>query len=424
MTCNVCCSDFTKVLRKEITCPYCNFSGCTECTKRYVLQSTADINCMNCKVPWNSGFISSIFTKAFLNGDYKQHREKVLLDREKSKIVATLPLAENEKKNRIMKEELNVLKLKKDNLVKEIENVNLSMLTLKRQMRNNSKENTSSKKVFTHPCVNDGCRGFLDSRWVCGLCDVRVCSHCFMRRDEGEHTCDPNNVESAKLIKKSSRSCPSCSAAISKIDGCDQMWCPVCKTAFSYNTGQIETGNIHNPHFYEYMKTQGDLPRNIGDVPCGGLPSVYAVMRHLKKMGRQDHVAVNVLRCLSHIQNYEIPRYTVMDHGADLHVNLRIEYILNDITEEQWKKKLHTLEKQINVSRNIRLIFDMVTMVGIDLLAKVMTCHDWKELDDIEGEFDRFREYINKSFKEHSKTFHSTRVKVITDQWFVESVPN
>ena len=83
--------------------------------------------------------------------------------------------------------------------------------------------------------------------------------------------------ESAKLIKQETKPCPTCGVRIYKISGCDQIWCVECKVAFSWKTGIIDKGVIHNPHFYEHMKNNnnGIAPRNPHDEVCGGLISVY-----------------------------------------------------------------------------------------------------------------------------------------------------
>ncbi|KAJ9534162.1 hypothetical protein QJQ45_002156 [Haematococcus lacustris] len=75
---------------------------------------------------------------------------------------------------------------------------------------------------------------------------------------------------SVQLLAKDSRTCPKCPASINNIEGCDQMFCTVCHTAFSFQTGQIERGVIHNPLYYEWQRQQngGVAPRAPGDDPC------------------------------------------------------------------------------------------------------------------------------------------------------------
>lgn len=68
------------------------------------------------------------------------------------------------------------------------------------------------------------------------------------------HKCNENDIESIKLIDSDTKPCPVCFVRIHKYEGCDQAYCTQCKTAFSYDTGKIERGRIHNPHYYEQME--------------------------------------------------------------------------------------------------------------------------------------------------------------------------
>jgi hypothetical protein len=49
--------------------------------------------------------------------------------------------------------------------------------------------------------------------------------------------------------------------SIEKVSGCNQMFCVQCHTAFDWATGEIETGVIHNPHYFDMMK-RNQLQRN------------------------------------------------------------------------------------------------------------------------------------------------------------------
>ena len=130
------------------------------------------------------------------------------------------------------------------------------------------------KMKFIKACPNDGCRGFLSSAYKCDLCKISVCGKCFEikgSKKDATHVCKEDDIKSANLIKKETKPCPKCAVPIFKIVGCSQMWCTQCHITFSWDTGRIETGKIHNPHFYEWASKNNKLTLNAGDVVCGGL---------------------------------------------------------------------------------------------------------------------------------------------------------
>jgi hypothetical protein len=90
------------------------------------------------------------------------------------------------------------------------------------------------------------------------------------------HKCNPESIESFKLICKETKPCPNCRTRISKVSGCDQMWCTQCHVTFSWTTGLKVTGNIHNPHYYEWKKNNEEMAtfRNVGEILCGGIPDL------------------------------------------------------------------------------------------------------------------------------------------------------
>lgn len=48
------------------------------------------------------------------------------------------------------------------------------------------------------------------------------------------------------------------------VKNCDQMWCIECKTAFSWSKGTVEVGMVHNPHYFQWMRQNGGMPRTDG----------------------------------------------------------------------------------------------------------------------------------------------------------------
>ena len=84
-------------------------------------------------------------------------------------------------------------------------------------------------------------------------------------------------MATVKYLQKDTKPCPKCGARISKVDGCDQMWCVGCKCTFSWNTGKIQTGGVlHNPEYYRWMREQNIQPPQRTTVDANGLPAAAA----------------------------------------------------------------------------------------------------------------------------------------------------
>jgi hypothetical protein len=245
------------------------------------------------------------------------------------------------------------------------------------------------KREFIMRCPAADCRGFLSTSYKCGVCEGHTCSDCLeVLGCEGEssnltqmkaaHTCNPQSVESAKAIKKETRPCPKCGSRIFKIDGCDQMWCTVegCGTAFSWNTGQIASGRVHNPHYYEWLRRNGggQAPREIGDIPCGGIPEIWAFSRGLLGNHFISTMEKNTI--------LEVHRST-LDLEARLQVyparqpnlvnkDLNVRYLINAISEEEWQRLLEHAEARFIRRREIGQILQTVVTATSDILQGIV----------------------------------------------------
>ena len=133
--------------------------------------------------------------------------------------------------------------------------------------------NNNERQSIGRPCPKENCRGFLSSQWKCSVCDMWTCPECHQLKGftrDAHHTCNPDDVATAKLLNSDTKPCPSCRTPIHKLVGCDQMWCTQCHTGFSWRSGAIQT-RVHNPHFFEWQRQNngGVAPRRPGDFECG-----------------------------------------------------------------------------------------------------------------------------------------------------------
>lgn len=120
------------------------------------------------------------------------------------------------------------------------------------------------KAVYIFRCSNGDCKGFVNAdSFTCELCEQKYCKKCMQmikvdaNGTDQNHECKPEDIATANTIKHSTKPCPKCTAPIYKNGGCSQMFCTNCHTGFDWNTGKIITGDFHNPHRLEWLRTRG-----------------------------------------------------------------------------------------------------------------------------------------------------------------------
>jgi hypothetical protein len=270
------------------------------------------------------------------------------------------------------------------------------------------------KRQFVRACPVADCRGFLSSAWKCGMCDNWSCPDCHEvkgKEKDSPHTCDPNSVETAKLLAKDSRNCPKCASMIFKIDGCDQMYCTQCHTAFSWRTGRVETGTIHNPHYYEYHRQRGTLQRNPGDVPCGGFPDWNFVAPQCPRTHAFYYRIAAAPLTYAQCQWVVMPRYTT---GNQDNRDLRIKFMIGDINEDEFKKKIQQREKARLRKGEIRQVLEMYTTVLGDLFQAYVSNSSASELVE---SLDELRNHFNATMLAVSNRYSKCAIPVLSENF-------
>jgi len=393
--------------------------------------------------------MSENFTNKFMNKTYKEHRENVLLEREKSLMPETQNFVELEIKIRKLTKDRNATGHKlvraRQDLVRS-QGISLTEIMTRYNINNDFEaaekrvqiqaeyrtkvfalraiyENIEDgirfisgyrygtrgtdrvRRLFVRACPGADCKGFLSTAWKCGICEKTTCEECHEIKND-DHTCDPNSVETAKLLARDSRPCPKCACMIFKIDGCDQMWCTQCHTAFSWRHGSIITSIIHNPHYYDYMRTNGTLPRNPLDRPCGGLPDwglMYQVgLPHAN------------YRATIHAELVIMPWYTRAEFDPNTNRELRIRYMMNELDGDKFKTLIQRDEKNRQKGVDVHNVLEMFVNVMTDIFQKLIVT---KNLVLAMAEIDEIRAYVNVSMSNISKTYSNCRVPKIQDDY-------
>ena len=487
-SCDICCENFNKSNRKPVECPYCSRKCCLLCSKTYLSTIIKDPHCMHCKVGWNTAFIRSTFPSTWLSKEYRDIREKILFDLELAKIPDTQRFcdasvrrerAKHEREDTfesvkkikdeiaslqkqyeecnqdiwILSEEkendaeLEQLKVKSHQLYLNMKNCNDNLDSLQEKLASLSKEiNTLTHDIegtermeredvgFYLACPKEKCKGFINKQWKCGLCNSRICCDCHEVKENMDiHRCDPDVKASVETLRKDSKPCPKCASLIHKISGCDQMWCTRCRTAFSWNTGNIEEA-VHNPHFFEYMRTrdQQDVqneegqPNNVEQArDCNEIyvaeANTFSIVQKIRDKVtdvQQRNFILDMVRLLIHIAQSELPSMVpahVRQIPHDPNRELRIKYMLNEITLEEFKSSLAKREKDRLKREEISQILQTFLQVADDLVWRFLE-NKKVTLESFLKEMEAIRSYTNECLRKIAEQY-SCKVRCVSDTY-------
>lgn len=441
-TCPICCEPANATGRKPVACQFCLQAACATCVRQYLLSRPDEPQCMSCHAIWDDEALERGLPKSFIDGAYKDHRKQVMFDREKARLPEAMERAKAERTMRealankeVVQKEIDALMLQVNRMRERMEGtIAAAEWNQRRAARGDVSSGSNQHKArFIHHCPAPNCRGFLETeRHTCGVCAIRCCNKCIKPLgddgDDGDaHVCNTEDIETIKLLKSTSRSCPNCAVPIFKIDGCDQMYCTACHTAFSWTTGNVEKGRVHNPHYYEFMRRNGaQQPRELGDVVCGGFPQDHAFIRWLSPFEtRADaasyearHKLLMCMRVFVHAEDVMLHAYRAQPADVDANMDLRVKYLLGDYSEADVKRELAKRAKAANKKQAVRLVLEMLVAAAGDVarghLATPLATAQAAQA--MLSEFDVLRLFANKALARISKTYGAV-VPVFVESW-------
>ena len=463
--CAICCDTFTKMKRAPISCKKCDIKLCRECLEKFVLsqESLTQIVCMTpeCDCIWDRAFLAQHLTQSCMRSKLPKHRGNLLFQHVLSRLPETMPFVERYKEadeltriRRQEREELKMLRERMRLLNGRQWDLGQQISALRNPLSNYKKDKTTENRQFVRQCPGEGCRGFLSTQWRCRICSLYVCSKCHAIKGHvpkgikptaafEDHICNENDIKTVNMLHKDTKACPSCGIPIHKISGCDQMWCTQCKVAFSWRTGRRVNGVIHNPHFYQYQRDNGGgvAPRVPGDIRCGGLPVNWQFRQKLRsEEGRPLRETVlsgygypreirlsdaiwTLHRTLNHFRHVELVIWhndQADNEREDL--ELRVDFILKNKSEEQIKKQLTIRDKKRQREHDIYHILQLMDAVGTEHLISVYNNMTVENARLCFTECDRVRKYCNQELQKISaidglcvpiigENFYTTKLK-------------
>ena len=446
--CNICDELFNKK-RTKINCVYCNFEACKLCSKQYILSQT-HAKCMNndCGKEWSRNFMKINFNDKISTNELKKHTEDILYGKEQSLMPATQQFVEDH----IFNKETTKKIIKLENLIFKLNyEKNCLLKTLITNEKNNNKENSN----YVRKCNFLECRGFLNNDWYCGICKNITCNKCHEIKNPDiliKHECDPDLVKTALMIEKETKPCPKCQAKIFKIDGCDQMWCTQCHTAFNWRTGKIEK-TIHNPHYFEWMRNNSTNETIIEDNICrnelthdtalilknaiiSNNHELYMIPLAKKFKTKEEKISdlilpdtkikkqtkivrglnnitdihMLIIQNIIHISQTELEKFNQID-DFELNKKLRIQFMSNEIDENKFKKYIQQNDKKNKKNKEILDVLTLAITAVTDIIYRIIDNFENKKpfednFIDLSNELQELRNYCNDLFENISFNYN------------------
>ena len=469
--CAICCNTFTKARRAPISCKKCGLRACCECLQKYILtqESLTQIKCMipSCDCIWDRAFLAESLTQVFMRKRYPQRRGELLYQHALSRMPETMPYVERQKQINVLEEESKEIRkqaLQVRTLLREYNQKLYTASRTIRQLRWNQPITNQEAREFVRQCPVDNCRGFLSTQWRCKVCDTYVCAKCHVIKGKvpkgikptmafPNHHCKENDILSVEALKKDTKPCPSCGVPINKISGCDQMWCTQCQVAFSWRTGRRINGIIHNPHFYQWQRTNGGgvAPRAQGDVRCGGFPGYAAFRRKMyapngatrQHWFNQYHVTdggeypsntaeakgrgfltwgaimISLHRHLMHFNQVEVRPWRARADN-DEEREMRVKYILGDKDKAWLTQQLISVDKRKMRRNDIYHVMQLMDNVAMERMINVINEPTLANAKICVSECTRVRDYCNNELKKIS-AIDGLVVPIIQENFYTAS---
>ena len=362
-----------------------------------------EAHCMFCRELWDPIFMRRQLSGKFMNDTYKKHREEMLWEQQRARLPETMPLIDALGDIDTMYEEVHELQRELKIIQKKLGDTYHSIRRrenqyhrmLRRVNRGEEPMVIQEDKAeeeqphYRRGCSKEDCPGYIHSRTGrCGSCQTFTCLACnHPLGKETSHECRVEDRDQWKLIQETSRPCPGCRIRISKESGCDQMWCPNCRTAFRWSTGTIERGTVHNPHYYEWLFQQGgnhhDQDQDAGHggrcFNPGELAPRAARLVHRRTEGPEnsneyDVEFLRMHREIMHHFNVTLPRIP-LNIGSErkrneMYTQLRLDYLHKKIPLADVKTRLQRIDKAHRKTVEYNRICETYIHVSVEILDR------------------------------------------------------
>lgn len=233
-------------------------------------------------------------------------------------------------------------------------------------------DSQSSLKTYLKPCGKNECKGYVNKTdCTCEICKTVFCVKCLEEKNDA-HECKEEDILTVNMLRKDSKNCPGCATLIHRISGCPDMFCVSCKTAFNWNTMEINRRGNSNPHYYQWLRenTQEGMDDDSTTPECGRELNTYDAIRseNFRNMTfHQQDTITNILQRLHHYERGYNASTAYKDYHKTRHNDFHIvtlqnraDYMRNKISESKFKQLILRSNKAKEYNSNITEIISSI----------------------------------------------------------------
>jgi hypothetical protein len=444
----------------KITCFKCETVFCSDCLKNFIVNSSSEtVKCLNvkCDAVFTSGFISQHTSAAFYNKKLHEHRANnrfaVLENAFPNRMIDVARLRERRRRDALIEE----LQVERRNLMQSVKKIDRLISDLERDpdvylvpAEEAPGEGDENEPRYTLKCQVPECRGFINRKGECLICSEITCLKCNVlvkkharpeldedeskTGEEGELTCNPDDVLSFQEVKRTTKCCPKCGVRIFKISGCNHFWCTrrfddgsECGASFDWETlTLIPLSRNTNPHYYAYLARRNENTRNPGDVVCGGIPRP-PILHQCQRIHNTALNLVEISRHIHHIQLVEMRNmHEFLTDNPGMDDRLSVLYLIGDLSKDMFLDKLKKRIKRTDKVREVYPILDMYVNVMSDILRRIVESSSAPKntamFNSLVDEMDKVRAYTNSELTKLSNTYKIACPQICTTSWAYKPV--
>lgn len=375
--CEICVDNIN--IDKLFECQNCTKKACLNCISKYIFENQRYPECMFCKKMYDMNYLRKKASTRFID-KVRNYIAKIEIFDEKKLLPQTQYLAEVTKKKEIISEKITLLensiiefrskhnKMIEDFVIKQ--NIVIENLHVKKELLDNEK---NLRKMSIIRCGTENCRGFLNESFHCGLCETKFCVKCVEAIDDIEHhVCDKSLVASNEMIKNTTKQCPECGVKIDRNGGCKHMFCTICNIGFCWETGrEIDLNENTNPHFFQWREIETGVDFVIYDTIIATAvdqrPDIN-IKVGTNDMGVYQYISLREFgKRINYILSVDFDTLSEFRYDK-VKEELRVDYLLNKITEKKWitllkqnkKKEEFVIETLVVLKEFMRLVMDIL----------------------------------------------------------------